>query len=292
MTEDFDKNEIIDTLGENVSSWLYSLDWTIEELSEKTGLSTTTISKIANKKITAIPRVDTLIKLSDAFAIPIDDLLFDDKHAGLDDLRDMLMEDQDSVDDDNMDADIDVPEEISIPQADSQLDNKQLKKLVKQMVIDELVPLNKELPDSLDLTVDAIKKPNPDKVWLDQMDKIGELLRDFTVDFFINLAPNVDIEEGILSMFTDRLADFQQAFDRAKSAIDEIGFSSTDIVKLQPGQEMVYSYHQGFFQMGIIQLVDIFSDVISMFLGIVTSQGYITEEEVVRYLPSMKEIMD
>lgn len=37
--------------------------------------------------------MDTLIKLSDAFGIPMDDLLFDDIHAGLDDLRDMLMED-------------------------------------------------------------------------------------------------------------------------------------------------------------------------------------------------------
>ena len=45
MTADFDKNEIIDTLGENVSSWLFSLDWTIEDLAEKTGLSATTISK-------------------------------------------------------------------------------------------------------------------------------------------------------------------------------------------------------------------------------------------------------
>ena len=93
MTADFDKNEIIDTLGENVSSWLFSLNWTIEDLAEKTGLSAITISKIANKKITSIPRVDTLIKLSDAFGIPMDDLLFDDIHAGLDDLRDMLMED-------------------------------------------------------------------------------------------------------------------------------------------------------------------------------------------------------
>ena len=275
MTADFDKNEIIDTLGENVSSWLFSLDWTIEDLAEKTGLSATTISKIANKKITSIPRVDTLIKLSDAFGIPMDDLLFDNTHAGLDDLRDMLMEDH--FDDQ--------------PQS-SKSNHKRMKKLVKRIIKDELVPLNKELPDSLDLTLDAIKSSNPDEVWLDQMDKIRDLMKDFTFDFFSKLAPNLDIEEDILKMFTDRLSDFQQAFDRAQSAIDEIGFSNTDFVELQPGQEMVYSYHQGFFQMAIIQLTDIFSDVISIFLGFVVGQGYITEEEVIKYLPRMKEIMD
>ena len=275
MTADFDKNEIIDTLGENVSSWLFSLNWTIENLAEKTGLSAATISKIANKKITSIPRVDTLIKLSDAFGIPMDDLLFDNTHAGLDDLRDMLMEDH--FDDQ--------------PQS-SKSNHKRMKKLVKRIIKDELVPLNKELPDSLDLTLDAIKSSNPDEVWLDQMDKIRDLMKDFTFDFFSKLAPNLDIEEDILKMFTDRLSDFQQAFDRAQSAIDEIGFSNTDFVELQPGQEMVYSYHQGFFQMAIIQLTDIFSDVISIFLGFVVGQGYITEEEVIKYLPRMKEIMD
>ena len=141
MTADFDKNEIIDTLGENVSLWLFSLDWTIEDLAEKTGLSATTISKIANKKITSIPRVDTLIKLSDAFGIPMDDLLFDDTHAGLDDLRDMLMDDH--FDDQ--------------PQNSPKSDHKQMKKIVKQIIKDELVPLNKNLPNSLDLTLDTIK---------------------------------------------------------------------------------------------------------------------------------------
>ena len=275
MTADFDKNEIIDTLGENVSSWLFSLNWTIEDLAEKTGLSAITISKIANKKITSIPRVDTLIKLSDAFGIPMDDLLFDDTHAGLDDLRDMLMEDH--FDDQ--------------PQS-SKSNHKRMKKLVKRIIKDDLVSLNKNLPDSLDLTLDTIKSPNPDKTWLDQLNKIGNLLSDLSVDFYNEIAPNIDIEEGVLSLFTDRLNDLDQAYERTKDSMDEIGFNNNDIVKQQPGQEMVYSYHQGFFQMAIIQLTDIFSDVISMFLGIVIGQGYITEEEAVKYLPSMKEIMD
>lgn len=275
MTADFDKNEIIDTLGENVSSWLFSLDWTIEDLAEKTGLSATTISKIANKKITSIPRVDTLIKLSDAFGIPMDDLLFDDTHAGLDDLRDMLMEDH--FDDQ--------------PQS-SKSNHKRMKKLAKRIIKDDLVPLNKNLPDSLDLTLDTIKSPNPDKTWLDQLNKIGNLLSDLSVDFYNKIAPNIDVEEGVLSLFTDRLNDLEQAYERTKDAMDEIDFNNADIVKQQPGQEMVYSYHQGFFQMAIIQLTDIFSDVISIFLGLVVGQGYITDKKVIKFLPSMKEIMD
>ena len=69
-----------------------------------------------------------------------------------------------------------------------------------------------------------------------------------------------------MSLFTDRLNDLDQAYERTKDAMDEIGFNNTDIVKQQPGQEMIYSYHQGFFLMAIIQLTDIFSDVISIFL--------------------------
>lgn len=158
-----------------------------------------------------------------------------------------------------------------------------MKKLAKRIIKDDLVPLKKNLPDSLDLTLDTIKSPNPDKTWLDQLNKIGNLLSDLSVDFYNKIAPNIDVEEGVLSLFTDRLNDLEQAYERTKDAMDEIGFNNTDIVKQQPGQEMVYSYHQGFFQMAIIQLTDIFSDVISIFLGLVVGQDYITDKEVLSF---------
>ena len=66
--------DIKNVVADNVRFYRALKGWSIEKLSDKSGISAVTISNIENKKI-ADPKLSTIVAFADAFEVPIEKLL-------------------------------------------------------------------------------------------------------------------------------------------------------------------------------------------------------------------------
>ena len=85
----------------------------------------------------------------------------------------------------------------------------------------------------------------------------------------------------------NQLGNLVQPLNTANEVMSSTGFSQGDIVNQQGAQGMIYLYHQGLYQMAILILIDILSDIIETFSDTVISKGHITKKQIERLLPSM-----
>lgn len=254
MEEEFEK-QAIDVFCENVKAWLHSLPLTPEELSEQSGVDIRTIEDILKKKITSIPSTEILTKLSDTFEIPMDELLFGDSGIAFDSLFSDLTVQNDS---------------------DSQEDLKYNQEKVIEIIKENILPLIDEIKRALDLTLNKIIDFYPDKVWLDEINKICNLVIDFSLVASNSVLEVVDAEYE--NSIGDQFDNLFKAFDTTKELMaNNFGFDNHGNVNIE--------LHEGAYLMAVYQLAERCSEIIGMFLEAVVNSGFITEKQIKEYLP-------
>lgn len=251
MEDEFER-QAIDNFCENVKSWLHSLDLTVEELSEQSGVAIRTIENILKNKVNSIPSTDILIKLSDVFEIPVDELLFGNSWI-------VLNSDFNS---------------LSV-QGDSNIQEDQTK--VIEIIRQNILPVVNELKKALDLTADTINDSHPDKVWMNEISKIDNLVIDFSI-----VVSNLDLEEVDAedeNSIEDQFDNLFKAFDMTKELmINTFGFDINN-------NNIDTGLHQGAYLMAIYQLAKRCSEIIAKFLEVMVNLGIIAERQIKEYLP-------